>query len=161
MWVGKNGQVKLNNPNYHGNQYNGSKATQIAIAKDIAKKLGIPLTAAFSIARATELPSSIEKIRQSGGSERDVTLEKIDTGMDIGVAVIGLFSKETFVASLVYSGLDYASGGNLSKSVDTTTKMMVEMPGQISRQVGKRIRDEKQSWIDTIWETHTGSDPGW
>ena len=115
VWVGKNGQIKINTKNYHGNQYNGSKAAQIVKAKDLAKKIGVRLTALFALVRAVETWKEVQSLRQSGASNSDIYFEISDAGMDIAIGAVGLYNPYTFVASVAYSIADYASGGNLTE----------------------------------------------
>tara|TARA_Y100000034_G_scaffold136746_1_gene215394 strand:+ start:1885 stop:2709 length:825 start_codon:yes stop_codon:yes gene_type:complete len=117
VWVGKNGQVKLNSPSYHGNQHNGSKAGQIAKAKEIAKKLGIPLAAASALLRGGQLPSELATMRANGASQQDITLQKVDAGVDISMAGIGVLGLPGFTAAVGYTIVDYSTGGNASKAL--------------------------------------------
>ena len=117
VWVGKNGQVKANNPNYHGNQHNGSKAGQIAKAKEIAKKLGIPLAAASALLRGVQLPDELATMRASGASQQDITLQKVDAGVDISMAGVGVLGLPGFAVAVGYTVLDYSTGGNASKAL--------------------------------------------
>jgi hypothetical protein len=117
VWVGKNGQVKVNNPNYSGNQYNGSKAGQIAKAKEIAKRLGIPLAAASALLRGVQLPDELATMRASGASQRDITLQKVDAGMDITMTGVGVLGLPGFAVAVGYTALDYSTGGNASKAL--------------------------------------------
>ncbi|WP_370316624.1 RHS repeat domain-containing protein [Pseudoalteromonas sp.] len=117
VWVGKNGQVKANNSNYHGNRYDGSKAEQIAKAKEIAKKLGIPLAAASAFLRGVQLPDELATMRARGASNQDIALQKVDAGVDITMAGVGVLGLPGFTVAVGYTILDYSSGGNASKAL--------------------------------------------
>jgi hypothetical protein len=159
IWVGKNGQVKVNSADYYGNGANGPKAGQVALAKEIAKKLGIPIAAAFVMARGFETPNTIERIRQAGGSERDVTFEKIDAGVDITMVGVAFISKEAFALSLLYSGLDYASGGNLSKSIDNSAHEIARTPTIINKQISTVNTKIRNNIIDSFIRSFIPDDP--
>jgi hypothetical protein len=116
IWVGKNGQVKVNSPNYSGNQYNGSKAGQIAKVKEIAKKFGIPLAVVSVYLRGFQLPDELAKMRANGASQQDITLQKVDAVMDISMAGVGLLGLPGFTVSVGYTAVDYSADSNASKA---------------------------------------------
>ena len=150
VWVGENGQVKLNTPNYHGNKYNGSKVTQIALAKEIAKKLGVAATAVYSALRFQEAKSELSNLRLGGASDTDIALAKVDAGIDISMAVAGNLDRRAFFFSLVYTAADYAVGGNLSASVYYGSLEVAKSPERLRKNVIEIDNKIRKTWMDSF-----------
>jgi len=123
----------------------------MADAKALAKALGVPLAGLSAVLRVMDTPANLEQIRQSGGSERDVMFEKIDTGVDLTVIAIGVFGGgEAFVGALVYTGADYLTGGNLSKAVDGSARELAKTPEKLRQNVIKVDNKVRNTWMDSF-----------